>query len=396
MGKQDITLVPDRGLSRLKWEYERERTGWDDLLCFGTADMDYRTPEPVLDALRDVLAQGHLGYPQVSDAFYGAIHDYFLRTAGWEIDARTCVAQNVGIYMSAWNTLDALTRPRDKITILTPVHFCFKRLINLNDRAVIECPLLYENGSYRINYSALEACFASGSKVLWLCNPHNPIGRAWRREELEQVAALCIKYQVCIMSDDVYCGLTFPGAVYTPIASLSKEISYRTVTFYSTSKVYNTTGLRHSFIVAENPVLFKKYMESIEKMDLEYGLNIMGMAAVTAAYNHCDEWLQNLMVQIRKNYRFIVDFFAANLPGAVVAESDAAYFAWVDMRALGLPPQQLSYLIEQEEHMIVSGGAVLGKGGAGFIRINLAASEEHLREGAERLRRFWQRHGGGR
>lgn len=392
MRDQGLRLASDKELSRLKWEYERERTGYEDLLAFGTADMDYASPVPILSALRSVIDRGHLGYPMVSDQFYSTIHDWLVRIASWNIDARCSVGQNLGIYLSAWNVLDALTRPGDKITILTPVHFCFKRMINLNGRVAIECPLLFDGEYYRINYGALEACFTSGSRILWLCNPHNPVGRVWTREELQRIAELCIQYDVYIMSDDVYCGLTFPEITYTPIASLSKEISYRTITFYSTSKCYNTTGLKHSFLVAENPELFKKYNESLERLDLEYGLSIMGMAAAIAAYSQCDDWLRALMEQIQKNHQFLKDYFAQNLPGAKVVPSEATYFAWVDMRALGIPPQQLSYLIEQEEHMVVENGAVLGKGGAGFIRVNLATSQENLCQGAERFRNFWKRH----
>ncbi|WP_320130701.1 aminotransferase class I/II-fold pyridoxal phosphate-dependent enzyme [uncultured Sphaerochaeta sp.] len=392
MKNQDLVLIPNKGLSRLKWEYEQKRTSYDDLLCFGTADMDYASPKPILSALCEVVGKGHLGYPLASDTFYDAIHDWLLRTTSWDIDAHCCVSQNAGIYMSAWNILETLTRPGDKITILTPVHFCFKRMINLNGRVVIECPLISENGKYMINFSSLEACFTSGSKMFWLCNPHNPIGRAWSKEELQKIAELCSKYNVLIMSDDVYCGLVFSGKKYTPIASLSKKISYRTITLYSTSKCYNTTGLRHSFIVAENPELFKEYGESLEKVGLGYGLNIMGIAATIAAFNECDEWLSIVIKQIQKNYHFIKGYFAEHLQGAIVAESEATYFAWVDMRQLRIHHQQISYLIEQEEHIIIENGAVLGKGGAGFIRINLATSEENLREGAKRLKHFWEQH----
>lgn len=392
MGKDDIILASDSGLSRLKWEYEKERTSCQDLLCFGTADMDYVSPEPILAALRQVVDRGHLGYPMVPDAYYHAIHGWLLRTASWEIDARSCVGHNVGIYMSAWNTIDALTEPGDKIVILTPVHFCFKRMINLNGRFAIECPLLLEDGSYQIDFRALEACIASGSKMLWICNPHNPVGRAWRKEELEKIAELCIRYDVLILSDDVYCGLVYPGIVYTPIASLSKEISYRTVTLYSTSKSYNTTGLRYSFLVAENPEIYKRYGESLERSDLNYGINIMGIAATIAAFNDCDGWLSALMQQIQKNHRLVAGYLGEHVPGAVVTEAEAAYFAWIDMRALGIPPQQITYLMEQEEHMVVENGVGLGRGGSGFIRMNLATSEENLQEGVKRLKHFWEHH----
>ena len=386
-----LHLATGEGLKRLKWEWEEERTHYPDLLCFGTADMDYMSPGPMLDALSEVIERGHLGYPMASDEFYEAIHDHLLSVASWDIDARTSVAQNVGVYTSAWNIISTITAPGDRITILSPVHMCFKSMIKLNKRAVIECPLIYRDGEYSIDYNSLEACLASGTKILWLCNPHNPIGHAWRRDELEHIAKLCIKHDIIVMSDDVYSGLLFPGTVYTPIASQGKEISERTITLYSTSKSYNSTGLRHSFIVTESPELMKTYTDSLRCLQLSYGMNIMGMAATIAAYRSCDSWLAELNAQLKKNHDFLSAYIRENLPGATVTKADSTYFAWCDMRALRIP-KQLSYLIECEEHMIVENGTELGKGGEGFIRINLATSEENIKEGAERLRDFWQRH----
>lgn len=397
MRDSHLHLAATEGLARMKWEDEVERTHYTDLLGFGTADMDYMCPGPMLDALSEVIERGHLGYPMVQDEFYEAIHDHLLSVAGWDIDAWTSVAQNVGIYTSAWCLLDTLTKPGDRVTILTPVHMCFKSLIRLNGRVAIECPLVYSDGRYSIDFHSLEACLASGSHIFWLCNPHNPIGHAWRKDELEKIAELCIKYDALIMSDDVYSGLLFPGTVYTPIAALGPEVSERTVTMYSTSKSYNSTGLRHSFIVAENPELMKLYTDSLQRLQLSYGKNIMGMAATIAAYRRCNGWLDELNVQIKKNHDYLSRFFKENMPGLSVVPADSIYFAWCDMRALRIPSKQLSYLIECEEHMIVENGSDLGKGGDGFIRMNLATSEENLREGARRIRDFWNKHsiGGG-
>lgn len=392
MSNRKLAIASGEGLARLKWEYEQERMPCEDLLCFGTADMDYRSPEPILSALRDIIDRGHLGYPMITDRYYDAIHDWLLRTASWDIDARSSVAQNSGIYMEAWNILQILTKPGDKVTILTPVHFCFREIINLNGRKAIECPLVIKGDTYEIDFDSLKACLASGTKVLWLCNPHNPVGRAWTKEELQKIADLCMDCRVYILSDDVYCGLMFPGKTYTPIASLSKEVSYRTVTLYSASKAYNTAGLRHAFLVAENPEIYKRYREALTAMNLDYGQNIMGIAAVTAALSECDSWLSNLMKEIAENHGFIAEFFKTYIPECKVMKAEAAYFAWIDMNALKLRPQTISYLIEQEAHMVVESGYTLGKGGAGFIRFNLAASREHLQEGARRLRIFCEKH----
>ena len=387
-----LKLIEQGNFSRLKWEYEVYRTGYKDILGMGTADMDYMSPEPVLEAIRHVADRGHLGYPMIPDAYYEAIQGWLMRKASWNIDPMQSVCHNEGIYISGWSILDVLTKPGDKIVILSPVHFCFKRMIDMNRRIAIECPLVQKNGRYTISESALKACFDSGVKLLWICNPHNPVGRAWSREELQIIANLCIEYDIQILSDDVYSGLVFPETEYVPIASLSKEISYRTVTLYSTSKSYNTTGLLHSYIVAENPETMKLYMESMDKLDLRYSVDIMGINALIAAYNECDEWLDHLQRQLQKNHQIVKDYFADHIPEAPVAKADATYFAWIDMRKLGMNPRQLGYAIEQEEHIILENGLRSGKGGGGFIRLNIATSEENILEAMERLKRFWKKH----
>ena len=376
----------------MKWEEERERASCPDLLCFGTADMDYRSPEPVLASLKSVLERGHLGYPKIPDLYYETIHNWLLHIAGWNVDTRCCVLQNSGVYVLAWGALQLLTKPGDAVVILTPVHSVFKELLTLNNRKTLECPLMLKNGFYEIDFSFLEGCLASGAKVLWLCNPHNPVGRAWTREELKKIADLCLRYQVTILSDDVYCGLTYAGKPYTPIASLSQEISYHTITFYSTSKTYNTTALRHAFMVSENPELTKRYSELLTSMGVSYGQNLMGLEATIAAFRECEPWRIRLMEQIAANHRFLKAAFEKNMPECKVLQAEATYFAWIDLRALDIRPAQLTYLLEQETQIVVENGFRLGKGGAGFIRFNLATSQENLQEGTKRLIAFCKRH----
>lgn len=392
MGETILRKADSGKLFRMKWEYEGDRTGFRDLLDFGTADMDFQSPQPLLNALTEVVQRGHLGYPMLPEAYFKAVHDWIKKKNGWDVDTHICLEHNVGIYMAVFNALDALTDPGDKITIFSPVHFCFKRMIQINGRVALECPLEERDGVFRMNLSALEACLQCGTKVLWICNPHNPVGRAWSKEELQQVADLCIKYNTIIFSDDVYCDLLYSGASYTPIASLSEEISQRTITFYSPSKAYNVTGLRHSFTITENPDFMKRYRESMDKVDLGYGMSLMGIAATIAAYNECEDWVGALMQQVSENHRALTAFCKENLPETIVAKADATYFAWINLRALELPPAQLGYLLEQEEHMIVENGLQLGKGGAGYIRMNLATTSETLQQGMERLGHFWNAH----
>ena len=376
------------GLSTMKWEYEIDRTGFSDILSYGTADMDYPSPEPICRAICKVAEKGHLGYPYVKESYYKAIESWLLRTTGWRIDARRSVSNHVGIYTSVWNVIQSMTREGDEIIIQTPVHFCFSSMIRDNHRTVVENPLKNVNGKYEIDFEHLESCFSKKTKLLWICNPHNPVGRAWDREELLQIGELCLKHNVRILSDDVYCGLLYPGISYIPIASLSKEISDITITCYSTSKTYNTTGIKFSYVVIENLDLMVLYEGALRQLDLNYGINLMGLAVTEAAYNECDEWVRCLMEHVQNNEKVLKGFLEYEIPEVSLIESEATYFAWLDCRKVTESSDKLADLLEQKAHIILESGEHLGTGGNGYIRINLACPRTTLMRGMERVKKM--------
>ncbi len=373
------------GRSTKKWEMEIARTQDPTLLCFGTADMDFQSAQPILDAIHRVADLGHLGYPEIQDSYYRAIENWLSRIGGWQIQARDCVSTNVGIYTSAWCVLDSLTQPGDEIIFQTPVHFCFNQMVVDNGRVPVVNPLRQVGESYTMDFDQLESCFTEKTKLFWLCNPHNPVGRAWNREELTRLAEICLRHEVPILSDDVYCGLIYPGHNYLPIAAISPEVSQNTITMYSTSKSYNTTGLRHSFVVTESPRLLELYNNSLRKLDLNYGMNLIGLATTTAAFNQCDDWIAQLMEYVQESHRELRETLARELPMLHVSQPDSTYFAWIDCRALGMDDQELERFFEQEAHVLVCMGAPLGKGGEGFIRINMGCPRSTLREGLNRI-----------
>ena len=391
---EELKILPKTGLNRLKWELEKDKTGYEDILCLGTADMDFACSNAILNSLNKVIETGHLGYPMLSDEYFNTIHDRLLSKYSWDIDRYSAILPNVGTYTSAWCILSLITDISDRVTILSPVHFCFKRMINLNKRVTIECPLVEEDGKYTIDYVALESCLASGSKVLWICNPHNPVGRAWEKDELLKIAKLAEKYNVWIISDDVYSDLIYKGHKYTPIASLSQKISQRTITIFSTSKGFNTTGLKHAYMVIENPELMKQCKELLEALDLGYGQSVMGINALIAAYKESDEWLCSLMTRIEDNYHTLKDYLTTHIPEIKIAIPDSTYFAWINLSFLNIKPKELGYLIETEQHVIIANGFECGKGGSGFIRVNLATSKENIIEFSKRLEKFCIEHSG--
>jgi len=241
-----------------------------------------------------------------------------------------------------------------------------------------------------MDYELLERQFTQKTKLFWLCNPHNPVGRAWTKEELQRLADICLAHGVRILSDDVYCGLVYPGVTYTPIASLSPEVSRNTITCYSPSKTYNTTGAKFSYIVTENPELLEKYYCSLKKLDLVYGNNIFGLAITEAAYNDCDAWLQAMMEYIAESHAITSEFISNHLPGAQIAQADSTYFAWINMKNLQMPSDELVRYFMSKAHVLINSGAELGKGGEGFVRMNLACSRETLLEGLVRLEKAYK------
>ena len=371
-------------VNRMKWEAEIERTGDRDLLCFGTADMDFPSAKPILDAIHKVADAGHLGYPFVQPGFYDAIINWQKRLGRWEIKPEW-IATHVGVYPSSWAIIEALTEPGDEIIFQTPVHFCFDAVTRDNGRVPIYNPLVQRNGHFEMDYEHFEAAITPRTKIMWLCNPHNPVGRAWSREELEKLGEICLKNNIIIMSDDVYCGLLYPGKTYTPIASLSKELSMNTITCYSTSKIYNTTGVKQSFVVCENPELLEAYNLSLRKQNLNYGKNVFGLAVTEAAFNHCDDWVRELMDYVSENHNTTKKLLEDGIPGVVVGDAEATYFVWIDFRVLGLDRTAMENLFEKKARVIVEVGHKFGDVGEGFVRLNLACRREVLIEGMERI-----------
>jgi cysteine-S-conjugate beta-lyase len=382
-GMFEQTLDRER-ISCLKWNHEIQRTGDPDLLCFGTADMDIRAPEPVLAAICAVANVGHLGYPMIRPSYYEAIIAWQKRLSGWEIQ-KEWIDDNVGIYTSCYGIIEALTDRGDEIIIQSPVHYPFAALTGINGRVSLLNPLRQADGMYRMDLEGLVQTITPRTRLMWLCNPHNPVGRAWDKSELRELGEICLAHNIVIMSDDVYCGLLYPGVKYTPIASLSEALALNTLTLWSTSKIYNTTGVRHSLVVCPNPDLLDKYRHMMQKQSLAYGKNIFGLAVAESAFNECDEWVRHLMVDVQEHHALAKAILEEGIPGIGVGNMESTYVAWVDARCLGLAPENTVAFFEKKARVIVEPGHKFGTAGTGFFRMNLATSRERLTAGLRRI-----------
>jgi len=378
-------VLDRRGLSTAKWEGEIARTGRQDLLAFGTADMDFKSAPEIIRALQACAARGHFGYPFKGSSYYEAIVGFMARRFDWRIDPAWIIG-STSIYSSLQPILEELTEPGDEIIIQTPVHFVFEELICANGRVPIENPLVSDGRAYRMDFDDLVRKISPRTRAILLCNPHNPIGRLWTRDELLKLHEISSDSRILVISDEVYNGLIFPGEVFTPAASVSSAASMNTITLTSPSKSFNLSGLKHSVVIAENPRLRAAIEQGQKRSNVHFGGSIFGLAAAEAAYSSCDDWLKQLMLYVVRNVEHTKAALNDIYPKAHAYQPQSAYFLWLDLSGYGLDSQTWVRHLEQQAGITVAGGHVLGSGGQGHIRLNLGCPRQTLESGLARLR----------
>lgn len=390
--KYDFNQVLDRSkLSTSKWEMEIARKQNPNLLCFGTADMDFKSSKPIIDALQEVVNNGHFGYPFKRDSYYEAITGWFKRHCNWDIK-KDWIANSVAIYPSFQGLIEGLSNIGDEIIYNTPVHHIFAEIINATGRIPIENPLKIVNDKYEIDFEDFENKINDKTKLFLLCNPQNPMGRVWTKNELEKLMNICLKHHIIVISDEVYLGLIYKGHQYTPIASLSKEASMNTVTCISASKSFNLTGIKHSLVISENPEFLKIYRNELKKNNEYYGESIFGHAATEAAFGRSDEWSEQLITYVEDNFKLTKKFVEENLSGVKIYQPEGTYFVWMDFSCLHMTDEELTKMFEDEAQVIVTLGCHLGTGGQQHIRMNLGCPQSILKEGLNRIKTAYLQH----
>lgn len=368
----------------MKWEAEIARKSDPTLLCFGTAEMDFPAAPAVLAAVRRVAGAGHFGYPLKRPSYYEAITGFFERRFGWHVE-KEWLASNVGIYPSMQPIIAELTEPGDEILYQSPVHHVFPEVIDAAGRVAVANPLKKVGSRYEMDFDDLIARITSRTRMLILCSPHNPVGRVWRRDELARLHEICLAHDILVVSDEVYNGLILPGATFTPFAAVSAEASLNSITLTSASKSFNLTGLKHSLVIAENATLRHAYLTGLKRSNLHFGGCIFGQAATEAALRDCDPWTEALVAYLQGNLMHLREFLAAELPEVTLTEPEATYFAWLDFARFGLSDDALRAFLEDEAHVVLTPGHLLGQGGSGHARLNLATPRVILDQGLKRI-----------
>lgn len=375
-------IVPRRDTHSYKWDGALE----EDVLPMWVADMDFRTAPPVVEALRGRVEHGIFGYTKVPAAYYEAVINWFSRRHGWQIE-RDWMIYTSGVVPALSAVLKALTVPGDRVLVQTPVYNCFFSSIRNNGCEVVASPLVYGNETYRINFEDLERKAADPKvKLLLLCNPHNPAGRVWTRQELTRIGDICLRNEVMVVADEIHGELVYPGHTYTPFASLSHAFRMNSVTCTSPSKAFNLAGLQIANIIAADEHMRRKIDKAINIHEV-CDVNPFGVEALMAAYNHGEEWLEELKQYLWANYTYLKAYFQEHLPRFPVVRPEGTYLVWVDCAVLQRPSREIVQTLLKEEKLWVNEGSLYGEAGEGFIRINIACPRQTLTDGLHRLKK---------
>ena len=375
-------IVPRRGTNSYKWD----SAGDADVLPMWVADMDFRTAPSVVEALKRRVEHGIFGYVRVPDTYYEAITGCFAGRHGWQIE-KEWIIYTTGVVPALSAVIKALTTPGDKVIVQTPVYNCFFSSIRNNGCEVAANPLIYTDGTYQMDFIDLERKAADPSvKVLLLCNPHNPAGRVWTKQELTRLGEICLRNNVWVVADEIHCELVFPGHTYIPFASVSEEFLMHSVTCTSPSKAFNLAGLQIANIVSADADIRMKINKAININEV-CDVNPFGVEALIAAYNDGAEWLEELNQYLFANYHCLRAYFDEYLPEFPVMPLEGTYLVWVDCSALKQSSEDIVKTLLEKEKLWVNEGNLYGEAGEGFVRINIACPRQRLIEGLNRMRR---------
>ena len=369
------------GTNSMKWDEE------PGVLPLWVADMDFPTAPAIIEALRKRVEHGIFGYTHVPDEYFTATTEWFERRHGWSI-SRESIIYTSGVVPAISAILKAMTKPGDKVVVQTPAYNCFFSSIR-NNGCLLASNELYNTGDgYVIDFDDLEAKLADPDvKVMIVCNPHNPVGRVWSRDELLRIAKLCRKHNVFVISDEIHCELTYEGHDYTAYGSLGEEFAENAAICVSPSKAFNIAGLQIANIVAKNKEIRRKIDRAINDNEV-CDVNPFGVIATIEAYTHGEEWLDGLRSYLFNNYRLVKDFFDTQFPKLAVTPLEGTYLAWIDVAASGLSGKEFCAKLLKETRVMLNDGEMYGKGGENFVRLNFACPRSTLSEAFSRLSTF--------
>jgi cystathionine beta-lyase len=371
------------GTSCIKYDLRKETFGVADVIPLWVADMDFNTPDFIINALSARLKHEIFGYSFRPEEYYSSIIDWTRKRHSWNLE-REWICFSPGIVPALNICTLAFTSEGDSIIVQPPVYFPFFSAVELHGRKLIYNQLVESEGDWEMDFDNLQKCIAPNTKMIIISNPHNPVGRVWSPEELTELAEICLKNDILILSDEIHCDLILPGYRHTPVARLSEQFAEKTITCIAPSKTFNLAGLSTSSVIIPNPGLRKLFSMTMEKLHIGSG-NIFGTEASVAAYTFGEEWLNELLLYLSGNADFVTEYCRNLIPEIIPVQPEATYLMWLDCRKFGMTGRELQSFFIRKACVGMNEGSTFGPGGEGFMRMNLACPRSTLVKAMEQI-----------
>ncbi len=376
-------IVQREGTNCLKYDATEIYFKAKDLLPLWVADMDFKTPDFIVDAIKKRVEHEIYGYTFRADSYYDAIIGWMKRRHDWQVQ-KEWISFSPGVVAGLSFAIETFSKPGDGVIVQPPVYFPFFDCVKGTKRKMIENPLKIVNGRYTFDLEDLKASIDNNTKLLLLCNPQNPGGMVWTREELEALANICLEHNIMIISDEIHSDLIFEGQKHIPLASISEELASKCVVLMAPSKTFNVAGLASSLVIIPNKVNFARYERTISVGHFGMG-NIFGSIALEAAYTNGDNWLGQMLSYLWENYLLVEGFMKNKLPRVKVMRPEATYLVWMDFSDYGMKNDELMSQLLEKAKVALNDGGRFGKGGDGWLRINIGCPRSILQQALERL-----------
>lgn len=379
------TPIERRGTHCVKHDALKENFGREDLIPLWVADMDFATPDFIIDALHKRLEHPILGYTLQYDGYWQSVQAWLKQRHGWEVE-REWMRHIPGIVKGIGMVINSFTSPGDKIIIQPPVYHPFRLVPQHNNREIVENPLRpTADGYYEMDFEHLEQIIDDKCKILILANPHNPVGITWSRETLARLAEIAVKHNIVVISDEIHCDMPLYGNRHTPFATVSEEAARCSITFGAPSKTFNIAGIVSSYCIVPNEELRTRLFSWLEANEFDMA-TIFAMTATEAAFTQGEEWRQQMIAYIEGNIDFVEEYLKANIPEVKITKPQASYLVWMDFSMLGLKHEALIDMLINKAHLAMNDGAMFGAEGEQHTRLNVGTTRAVLKQALEQLK----------
>lgn len=376
-------IISREGTNCVKYDLRQAIFNTNDVLPLWVADTDFKTPDFIVESLKNRMEHEIYGYTFKADSYYDSIIGWVKRRHNLDIK-KEWILSTSNVVAAITKAIETFTDIGDGIIVQPPVYFPFFHCVKGTNRKLIENPLKIENGRYTFDFEDLKSKINANTKALLLCNPQNPGGTVWTQAELETLTSICLENNILIISDEIHSDLVFSGNQHIPIISISQEVADNSIVCMSPSKTFNVAGLASSFVIIPNEEKKIKYDNALKVGHLDMG-NIFGSLAMETAYAKGDAWLNELLDYLWNNYLFLEGFIKENMPKLKVMKPDATYLVWLDFREYGMNSDDLLKFTVEKAKVGLNNGAIFGSGGEGYLRLNIGCPKSVLKEGLERL-----------